>query len=186
MMGRRPKGLAKNIPVSLNGVTDKQADLLMWVYTAGYIDPDRSEVVWSAKEYLGRSPTGSEAATLTKRLQTLVGYDLVERRGRTLLLSEEGRWALYSYAIGSPKSRKKQMLLARLERDKAARELRACSEFFLAAAHLRLGEDKLRAIHEAIEPVVLALKEKQHLADLKLEEAAMVEGNRNSLFAKKE
>lgn len=181
-MGRRPKRFSESASLGPDGLTENQGKLLAWVYTAGYKDVARSEVIWSAKDYLGRSPTGSEAATLTKRMQRLVDYELVDRNGRLVSLRDEGRRMLYSYAAAHPQSWEKQVLLACLERDKASRELEAYSDFFMAAVRHCAGDvEKLEALRAAMEPVRVAIRKRQYLATLKLETAAMVEGKRHSL-----
>ena len=184
-MGRRPKGLPKDISLGINRLTEKQGDLLAWVYHAGYIDASRSEVVWSAKAYLGRSPTQSEAATLTKRMQTLELHELVRRSERLVMLTEEGRWLLYAYAVEPPKNWAKQRLIASLERDKATRELEAYNDFLIATAQHCAGDsEKMTAIHEVIKPVAQSIRERQHTAIFKLEAINRIDHIRQDLINK--
>lgn len=92
-MGRPPKAL-EGIPPALEKLTDKQAELLAWIYWKGLGEP----VLWSAKSYLNRSPTRSEAATLSKRITSLVRQNALERNVRYVKLTQGGWVLLYNYA----------------------------------------------------------------------------------------
>lgn len=117
-MGRPPKSL-EGIPPSLEKLTDKQAELLAWVYWEGI----GGTTLWSAKAYLGRSPTKSEAATLSKRVASLVEQGALLRNGRYIKLTQEGWVLLYNYASGNQDNPAFKALPIAMELERIGEEL---------------------------------------------------------------
>lgn len=144
-MGRRPKGAPKDIPLGPNQLTEKQAHLLAWVYLEGYKELDRSEITWSPKAYLRKSPTKSEAATLSKRVNTLIEHGLLHRHGRTIEITSGGKNLLYIYALEKPDAARSKRLSIRLGLDETVQDLGAYSKVFLALTKYRGGESGLSA-----------------------------------------
>lgn len=103
----------------LQKLTEKQFDLLVWVYVAGYRTAADIHITWSPKAFLKRSPTKAEAATLSKRMKTLVERGLLTHHKRELSITDTGKLLLASYAsdlVGHPVY---DGLLARIEFDNA-------------------------------------------------------------------
>lgn len=165
-MGRPPKNAPKDAPLVLDQLTEKQADLLGWVYDKGEKNEWVSTITWSAKAYLDRSPSNSEAATLSKRVNTLVDYGLLKRQERVLELTETGTAELYRYAQKNSKSLRFRILALRLEVEKTAQEVRVLSTLNLLVRRHQLRkaltEDEVNRINRSNEPLIRVLQERMN------------------------
>lgn len=83
-------------------LTEKQFQLLSWVYTVGFKNEYESRLVWSPRTYLGRAATPAEASTLSKRVSTLVGHRLLTQAGKEIAITEFGKSMLRVYAVEHP------------------------------------------------------------------------------------
>lgn len=148
-MGRPRKGTPKDIPPDLSELTDKQADLLAWIYEA---DESR-KITWSAKAYLGRSPTRSEAATLSGRIKSLVGHGALARTGRAVELTPNGRMLLYAYAMKNRNTMRMEKLSIRLESHRIKEDIEILLDVQLISfRHLGPGDETM-ALVEALSPL---------------------------------
>lgn len=118
-MGRRPKNAPKGAPLGKTGLTEKQFELLAWIYVAGYRSAADSHMTWSPKAFLKRSPTKTEAAVLSRRAKGLVDRGLLMHRGRELSITDAGKIELAVYAAERPDELLHETLLARIEFDNA-------------------------------------------------------------------
>jgi hypothetical protein len=107
-------------------LTNNQLDLLTWIYREGYKNEDLSQVVWSARAYLGRPPTRSETSTLSKRIRALEEYDFIERDGRMLRLKNSASSVILEYVKKKPDDPEARLSAARLEWDRAQQIRQAC------------------------------------------------------------
>lgn len=123
-MGRRPKDMSKSAPLDrYTPLSKNQFHLLAWVYIRGYRTAADSYITWSPKAFLGRSPTKTEAATLSRRAKGLVERGLLTRHGRELFVSDMGKQELAYYALVRSGDPQYDMLLARLNFETAAFDL---------------------------------------------------------------
>lgn len=153
-MARPRKGTPKGIPPDLSELTDKQADLMAWVYEAS----GGEKVVWSAKAYLGRSPTRSEAATLSGRLKSLVGHGVLSRTGRDIEVTSVGRMFLYTYVMKNRSTWRMEKLSIRLEGHRISEEFEMLVGIQLASfRHLGPGDETM-ALVNALDPLKEAIK----------------------------
>ena len=80
-------------------LTSAQMNLMIYILLGNY---DNSEgehpFIWSPKAYLGRSPSKIEAATLSRRLAVLVSHNLLEKSGREVSVTDDGRALIHAYA----------------------------------------------------------------------------------------
>ncbi len=108
-MKRKQSGTIKASPERL---TPKQVDLLAHLMIRSYSSPgsggtkggppdNQQPITWSPKAYLGRSPTKSESASLSRRLSTLVERGLVSQRGRRVIPTEYGKSLLQEYVLNN-------------------------------------------------------------------------------------
>lgn len=128
-----PEGIASRQPL----LTQKQFDLLAWVYLKGYREVGHSQVTWSPRAYMGRSLGRSEAATLSKRVSTLVDQGSLNRWGKDLKLTDLGKRRLKAYVqqnLGSPQT---DILSARLELDEEIVTLEAYGQVLKALRRYR-------------------------------------------------
>lgn len=160
-MGRPPKAL-EGIPPTLEKLTDKQAELLAWIYRAGLGGP----ALWSAKTYLGRSPTRSEAATLSKRVTGLVEQGALERYGRYLKLTQEGWVLLYNYATGDQDSPALKVLAIAMELERIADDLDSFADIVTTAIRcLNTGiitQPEFETLRSALHPLRHGLSARRH------------------------
>lgn len=106
-MGRRRKGVPKDLPLGITRLTINQYTLLFHILVHTYMGPGDGKlrvwreypVTWSPKAVLGKSPTKNEAAGLSRRLSVLVKHGLVEKRGRMVNVTTYGKTMLRSYAL---------------------------------------------------------------------------------------
>lgn len=73
-------------------ITSAQMDLMIYILLSSY-DSSEGErpFVWSPKAYLGRSPTKTEAATLSRRMATLTQHGLIKKSGREASVTDYGK-----------------------------------------------------------------------------------------------
>lgn len=161
-MGRPPKGIPKGIPLALEKLTDRQADILVWVFQLG----KGEAVLWSAKAYLGRSPTQSEAATLSSRVKNLVEQGVLSRVGRDIELTPNGRALLYTYTMKNRDKPGLEAVSLLLEAHRIKEDLAAVSGVKAASfRHLGSGPETeaiteaLRSLNKAIAQRMLGLRE---------------------------
>ncbi len=151
-MGRPPKAL-KGIPPSLEKLTDNQADLLAWVYWTGLGDT----ITWSAKAYLNRAATKSEAATLSKRVRGLVDQGVLDRSGRDVKLTQEGWVLLYNYALRNQHNFRMRALPVAMELERSGQDLDSFSNILTTATRcLDMGvitQPEFAALRSALEPL---------------------------------
>jgi hypothetical protein len=101
LKSQKPKGL----PWSHNRLTEKQFNLLSYVFfksckPADTTKPRQEEpVIWSAKTFLGRSPTKAEAATLSRRVATLNNHGLLKKSGRMVTVTDYGKTMLRTHVL---------------------------------------------------------------------------------------
>lgn len=174
-MGRPPKAL-KGIPPSIETLTDKQADLLAWIYW----EEIGGATLWSTKAYLGRSPTKSEAATLSKRVASLVEQGVLFRNGRYIKLTQEGWVLLYNYASGNQDNPAFKALPIAMELERISEELDSFSDITTTAIRcLNMGiitQSEYEALRSALNPLWLGLSDRQHELRLGLREYRASEG----------
>lgn len=81
-------------------LTSAQMDLMIYILLSSY---DNSEgerpLIWSPKAYLGRSPTKTEAPTLSRRVSALVDHGLIKRSGREVSVTVSGRDLIRAYTV---------------------------------------------------------------------------------------
>ena len=98
-MGRRPKNAPKDVPLGPpKKLTQKQFELLAHILIKSWGAPQEHKltqkdrpVVWSGKAFLERSATKAEAATLSRRLTTLEHHGLVDKSGRYVRVTDDGK-----------------------------------------------------------------------------------------------
>lgn len=92
----------------LQELTPKQFELLAFVLWKSMFPkegvrrrlPRRPHpVIWSPKDFLGRSPTKSELATLSKRMTTLLGRNYLEKHGREIVVTSQGSSMMRAYTF---------------------------------------------------------------------------------------
>lgn len=153
----RPKGA----PFATTRLTPKQFDLLTWVYLAGYRDVGNSQITWSPQAYIGRSPSRSESATLSKRVSTLVDHELLSRWGRDLKLTNEGTRLLRLYVLENPDEPGNRILSIRLNLDEDIQTLGAYSKVQKALrdyqTDMKLSQEEANKAIEGILPLYRAL-----------------------------
>jgi hypothetical protein len=80
-------------------LTSAQMNLMIYTLLGSY---DNSEgerpFIWSPKAYLGRSPNKTEAATLSRRLAVLVDHGLLQKSGREISMTDDGRALIHAHA----------------------------------------------------------------------------------------
>lgn len=107
-------------------LTRKQLSLLIHILLSQLAhSKDDEPIVWSPKRYLQRSPTKSESATLSKRLNNLVELGYVKRKGREVSVTSLGTKALLQAAKDDPKLT-----------DIASEELQAAIRCLVAGSHM--------------------------------------------------
>jgi hypothetical protein len=153
--------LPEAAPVGITRLTPKQFDLLAWVYRKGYKGiGQRSPIVWSPKTYMGRSLSRSEAATLSKRVKTLVEHGLLTMHGRELNITDDGINRLRIYALEHPNKKGVSALLIRLDLDDILQVLGAYSKVIRAFKDYRnamgLTEEEVDKAIEGISPLYSA------------------------------
>lgn len=80
-------------------LTSAQMNLMIYTLLGSYENSEGERpFVWSPKAYLERSPTKSEAAILSRRLAVLVDHGLLEKTGREISVTDEGRALIHAYA----------------------------------------------------------------------------------------
>jgi hypothetical protein len=116
--------------------------------------------LWSPRGYLGRPPTNTEGATLSRRLSALVERGLVERNGKLVRLTELGKSLLLDYAENVDTEKIKFVLIA-LEIEENLRQHK-----IIAAARDLLQERKmLRVRLDAVQGTATVLSETAHTLD---------------------
>ena len=151
-MGRRPKSAPKGAPLANFGLTQRQFELLAWVYVSGYRTSADSHITWSPKAFLKRSPTKTEAAVLSRRVKGLEERGLLTRQGRELAITDAGKVELAIYSAERPDELAHQTLLARLDFDNAVYGLGFSGQLrptLIAVYRDELGLDHNDAIDEA-------------------------------------
>lgn len=153
--------LPEGLPTGIKRLTPKQFHLLAWVYRKGYHDVGQhSPTVWSPKTYMGRSLGRSEAATLSKRLRTLLERGLLTLQGRELKITDSGIDQLRIYAFEHPHGKGVGALQVRLELDDLLQILEAYSKVISALRDFRnamgLTEEEVDKAIEGISPLYRA------------------------------
>lgn len=150
-MARLPKTApkSKSTRFRLSELTEKQGRLLAWVYWTG----QGKSVVWSAKAYLERSPTKSEAATLSKRVKSLVDYDVLSRSGRDVTLTPVGRKLLYEWAANKHDLPIFEGITLLLEINELMDEFDAVFNILVAGIRHLEDEDEANALSRAVIPL---------------------------------
>jgi hypothetical protein len=134
------------MPLGKPSVTEKQFELLAWVYVAGYRSAADSHITWSPKALLKRSPTKTEAAVLSRRVKGLVDRGLLIRHGRELAITDTGKAELAIYSADRQDELLHQTLLARLDFDDAVYGLGFSQQ--LRPALIAVYRDELDIEHE--------------------------------------
>jgi hypothetical protein len=172
-MGRPPKGIPKGIPSALEKLTDRQAEILVWVFQLGLGEP----VLWSPKAYLGRSPTQSEAATLSSRVKSLVEQGALSRVGRDIGLTSNGRALLYAYTMKNRDKPGLQAVSLRLEAERIKEDLAAVTGVKAASfRHLGPGPET-EIIVEALNSLTTAIA--QRMLELHKQVVELTENSRD-------
>jgi hypothetical protein len=81
-------------------LTPAQMDLMIYILLSSYenLEGERP-IIWSPKAYLRRSPTKTEAATLSRRVSALVDRSLIKRSGREVSVTDSGRELIRAYTV---------------------------------------------------------------------------------------
>jgi len=94
-------------------LTSAQMNLMIYTLLGNYDNSERERpFIWSPKAYLGRSPNKTEAAILSRRLAVLVDHGLLDKSGREISVTDDGRDLIHTYA--EEHKRDKNLLKVRL------------------------------------------------------------------------
>jgi hypothetical protein len=114
-------------------------------------------VIWSTKAYLGRSPTKSEAVTLSKRVKNLVDSRVLSRSGRDIKLTPIGRRLLYEWTIGKQDIPLFEGITLLLELNELMDEATAVFNVLFAGCRHLEDEAEANALARAIRPLGITI-----------------------------